>query len=127
MGVSRAVDTDARQGSPRTAAAARHPVAQEPRIGAPTVSEDDSTHDTAYLVGTGNLIDHLKRCMLDRLAVGRSGWSSAEHLRQDVERMFGVRAPVPAVELGLWEIGKRQRVQVLLDDAGTVWYRIRID
>ena len=91
------------------------------------MSDHDGTHATAYAVDAGNLVDHLKRCMLDRLAVGRSGWSSAEHLSQDVERMFGVCPPVSAVELALWEIGKRQRVQVLLDDAGTVWYRIRID
>lgn len=82
--------------------------------------------ETAYsLHQAGRLIDALEQCMLDRLRPGRSGWSAAVHLGRDLERFFGVRAPVSAIERALRELGKHRRIQLRLDDAGTLWYRIR--
>ena len=65
--------------------------------------------------------------MADRLRPGRSGWSAAVHLARDLERFFGVRAPVPVIERALREMGKRKRVQLKVDDAGIVWYRLRVE
>ncbi len=65
--------------------------------------------------------------MLDRLRPGRSGWSAAVHLGHDLERFFGVRAPISSIERALRELGKYRRIQLRLDDAGTLWYRIRPD
>ncbi len=82
--------------------------------------------ETVYSLNhPARLVDPLERCMLDRLRPGRSGWSSATHLGHDLERLFGVRAPVPAIERALRELGRHRRIQLLLDDAGTLWYRIR--
>lgn len=65
--------------------------------------------------------------MAARIRPGRSGWSSSVHLCSDLERHFGVRAPLPAIERALREIGKRKRVQLRLDDDGVLWYRLRPD
>ena len=84
--------------------------------------------ETVYSLNhPARLVDPLEKCMLDRLRPGRSGWSSSTHLGHDLERLFGVRAPVPAIERALRELGRHRRIQLLLDDAGTLWYRIRPD
>ena len=84
------------------------------------------TEETVYSLNhPARLLEPLERCMEARLAPGRSGWSSAGHLASDLTRLFGVRAPVQAIERALREIGRYRRVQLLLDDAGTLWYRIR--
>ena len=82
--------------------------------------------ETVYSLNQpARLIDPLEQCMRDRLEPGRTGWSSATHLGHDLERLFGVRAPVAAIERALRELGRHRRIQLLLDDAGTLWYRIR--
>lgn len=90
------------------------------------VLADGRVVENAYTLGlTGRLLDPLEQCLLHRLAPGRSGWSSATHLGHDLQRLFGVRPPVTAIERAMHELGKRRRIQLLLDDAGTLWYRIR--
>jgi hypothetical protein len=69
----------------------------------------------------------LEERMAARLAPGphrRSGWSSAPHLVGDLERHCGVRAPIALVERALRDMCKHRRAQMMLDDAGTVWYRL---
>ena len=42
----------------------------------------------------------------------------------DLERHFGVRAPVPAVESALRILIRRRRVRVWADACGRRWYRL---
>jgi len=84
--------------------------------------------ETAYtLQQPGRLLDVLEAAMADRLRPGRSGWSAAVHLGHDLERHFGVRAPVPVIERALQQLGKHKRIQRMVDDTGTLWYRLRPD
>ena len=64
---------------------------------------------------------------LDPGVHGRSGWSAAVHLAADIERHFGVRAPQAVLERALLDMCKHRRVQMMLDDAGTVWYRLTVE
>lgn len=90
--------------------------------------ESSRTEETAYtLHQPGRLLDVLEACMADRLRPGRSGWSAAVYLGRDLERHFGVRAPVAAIERALRELGRRKRVQLKLDDLRVLWYRLRVD
>lgn len=82
--------------------------------------------ESAYTLSTpGRLVDVLQQAMLARLSPRRSGWSTATHLGTDLERHFGVRAPIPAVERALRVLLRRKVVRVTADDAGVIWYRIR--
>ena len=65
--------------------------------------------------------------MAARLTPRRSGWSAATHLARDLERHFGVRAPLPAVEGALRIMVRRGRVRVWADGAGRRWYRLAED
>jgi len=65
--------------------------------------------------------------MAARLTPRRSGWSAAAHLARDLERHFGVRAPLPAVEGALRIMVRRGRVRVWADGAGRRWYRLAED
>lgn len=90
--------------------------------------EITGAEETTYSLNQpARLLDPLEKCMLGRLEPGRSGWSSSTHLGHDLERLFGVRAPIASIERALRELGRRRRIQLLLDDAGTLWYRIRPD
>jgi hypothetical protein len=81
--------------------------------------------ETAYTLSRpGRLMADLERCMAARLRPGRSGWSAAGHLSRDLERFFGVRAPVPSIEVALRALARRGRVRLRSDDAGRVWYRL---
>jgi len=92
------------------------------------VPDAGSTGETARSLNhPARLVEPLERCMQARLAPGRSGWSSAAHLQLDLERALGVRAPIAAVVRALRELGRRRNVRLLLDDAGTLWYRVRPD
>ena len=62
--------------------------------------------------------------MAARLTPRRSGWSAAAHLAMDLERHFGVRAPVPAIESALRILVRRGRVRVWADGGGRRWYRL---
>jgi hypothetical protein len=73
----------------------------------------------------GRLIDVLELCLEARLTPRRSGWSTAKHLGWDLERHFGVRAPLPSIERGLRVLVKRRRARITADDTGLVWYRLR--
>jgi hypothetical protein len=66
----------------------------------------------------------LEDCLAARLTPSRSGWSAAGHLAMDLERHFGVRAPVPAVESALRILIRRRRVRVWADACGRRWYRL---
>ena len=57
----------------------------------------ESTETTYSLHQPWRLLDALEQCMLDRLRPDRSGWSASVHLGHDLERFFGVRAPVSAI------------------------------
>lgn len=86
------------------------------------------TEETAYSLNQpGRILHVLERCMADRLEPGphaRSGWSSAIHLGNDLERFFGIRASIPVIERALRDMCKRRRAQMMLDDSGTLWYRL---
>ncbi|MGE0026807.1 MAG: hypothetical protein AB7O78_13405 [Thermoleophilia bacterium] len=85
-----------------------------------------STEETGYTLSqAGRLIDVLEACMAARLAPHRSGWSTAAHLGRDLERHFGVRAPVEAIERAMRALVKRRIVRLTTDAAGAVWYRLR--
>ncbi|MGE3234480.1 MAG: hypothetical protein AB7O78_12200 [Thermoleophilia bacterium] len=62
--------------------------------------------------------------MAARLTPQRSGWSAAGHLALDLERHFGVRAPLPSIEAALRIMIRRGRVRVWADAAGRRWYRL---
>ena len=62
--------------------------------------------------------------MAARLTPQRSGWSAAGHLAMDLERHFGVRAPLPSIEAALRIMIRRGRVRVWADAAGRRWYRL---
>jgi hypothetical protein len=62
--------------------------------------------------------------MAARVTPRRSGWSAAAHLAMDLERRFGVRAPVPAIESALRTLIRRGRVRVWADAGGRRWYRL---
>ena len=82
--------------------------------------------ETAYTLHQAwRLLDALEQCMLDRLRPGRSGWSAAVHLGHDLERFFGVRAPVSAIERALGELGKYRGARLRLDGTGALGSRIR--
>lgn len=90
--------------------------------------EIESAEETNYSMShPARLVEPLERCMEARLRPGRSGWSSAVHLQLDLEQTFGVRAPIGAIVKALQELGRRRSVRLLLDDCGTLWYRIRPD
>ena len=65
--------------------------------------------------------------MAARLTPRRSGWSAATHLARDLERHFGVRAPLPAIEGALRIMVRRGCVRVWADGAGRRWYRLAED
>ena len=85
-----------------------------------------SAEETGYTLSqAGRLIDVLEECMAARITPRRSGWSTATHLGWDLERHFGVRAPVEAIERAMRALVKRRVVRLTADDTGTVWYRLR--
>jgi hypothetical protein len=73
----------------------------------------------------GRLIEVLEECMAARLTPQRSGWSTATHLGRDLERHFGVKAPVEAIERAMRTLVKRRVVRLTADASGVVWYRLR--
>ena len=93
-----------------------------------TLATRETHEETAYSLNQpGRILDVLEQCMADRLDPGphgRSGWSSAPYLGNDLERHFGIRAPMPVIERALRDMCKRRHVQMMLDDAGVLWYRL---
>lgn len=83
-----------------------------------------SAENTFTLSQPGRLIGVLESCMAKRLRPDRSGWSAARHLRSDLERHFGVRAPAHAIDRALRTLARRRRVRLKVDDDGVLWYRI---
>lgn len=82
--------------------------------------------ETGYTLSqAGRLVQVLEECMAARLTPQRSGWSTAAHLGRDLERHFGVRAPVEAIERAMRTLVKRRVVRLTADASGTVWYRLR--
>ena len=82
--------------------------------------------ETGYTLSqAGRLVQVLEDCMAARLTPQRSGWSTATHLGRDLERHFGIRAPVPAIERAMRTLVKRRVVRLSADASGTVWYRLR--
>lgn len=103
-------------------------------MSAPPESAPQPAHpheETAYSLNQpGRILGDLDRCMAARLDPGphgRSGWSAAHHLALDLERYYGIRAPIAVIERALREMCKRRRAQMMLDDAGTLWYRLVVD
>ena len=94
--------------------------------GPPGGSRNQGTpEETAFSLGRpGRLLDVLEECMEARLTPRRSGWSAAAHLGRDLERHFGVRAPLPAIEAALRTLVRRGRARVWVDAAGRSWYRM---
>ena len=95
-------------------------------------AEDDGVHrsssvdENGYTLSqAGRLIEVLEECMAARLTPQRSGWSTATHLGWDLERHFGVKAPVGAIERAMKALVKRRVVRLTADDTGVVWYRLR--
>ena len=88
--------------------------------GSPSVDENGYTLSQA-----GRLIAVLEACMAARLTPQRSGWSTATHLGWDLERHFGVKAPIQAIERAMKTLVKRRVVRLTADDSGVVWYRLR--
>jgi len=87
-----------------------------------------SGEETGYTLSqAGRLIGVLEECMAARLTPQRSGWSTSTHLGWDLERHFGVRAPVQAIERAMRTLVKRRVVRLSADDSGLVWYRLRGD
>lgn len=85
-----------------------------------------ATHESGYTLSQpGRLIEALEHCMAARITPRRSGWSTATHLGGDLERHFGVRAPVEAIERAMRTLVKRRVVRLTADDTGLVWYRLR--
>ena len=85
-----------------------------------------NAEETGYTLSqAGRLVQVLEDCMAARLTPQRSGWSTASHLGRDLERHFGVRAPVPAIERAMRTLVKRRVVRLSADASGTVWYRLR--
>jgi hypothetical protein len=97
----------------------------------PPAAEDEVMRDALAgengytLSQPGRLIEVLEQCMAARLTPQRSGWSTAAHLGRDLERHFGVRAPVGAIERAMRTLVKRRVVRLTADDTGVVWYRLR--
>jgi hypothetical protein len=88
--------------------------------------QSPSVEETGYTLSqAGRLIDVLEQCLAARLTPRRSGWSTATHLGWDLERHFGVRAPIGAIERAMRTLVKRRVVRLSADDAGLVWYRLR--
>lgn len=84
------------------------------------------TTETAYsLQHPGRLLDPLEAAIAGRLRAGRSGWSTAVHLGNDLERFFGIRAPAQSIERALQQLAKEKRIRRMVDDAGTIWARGR--
>jgi hypothetical protein len=75
----------------------------------------------------GRIVEQLERCMASRLTPGRSGWSASAHLGRDLERFFGVRAPLPSIESALRVLARRGRVRLRADPDGRLWYRLVTD
>lgn len=84
-------------------------------------NQDETPHTLAR---PGRLLEVLEDCMAARLTPRRSGWSAAHHLGMDLERHFGVRAPLPAIEAALRILVRRGRVRVWADAGGRRWYRL---
>ena len=91
----------------------------------PTLPDTPKSAETTYsLQQPGRLVDVLEEAMADRLRPGRSGWSAIVHLGHDLERFFGIRAPVQAIERALQQMAKEKRIRRMVDDTGTIWYRL---
>jgi hypothetical protein len=89
-------------------------------------SGSPNAEETGYTLSqAGRLVRVLEECMAARLTPQRSGWSTAMHLGRDLERHFGVRAPVQAIERAMRTLVKRRVVRLTADASGTVWYRLR--
>lgn len=89
--------------------------------------QSSMTPETAVtLQHPGRLLDVLEQAMADRLRPGRSGWSASVHLGHDLERFFGIRAPIDVIERALQQLSKNKRIQRMVDDTGTLWYRLRL-
>ncbi len=89
------------------------------------MTEAAQPSETTYtLHQAGRLVDVLGRCMAERLRPHRSGWSAAVHLASDLERHFGVRAPMPAIQRALTVLIKKRRIRMKMDDDGVLWYRL---
>ena len=89
--------------------------------------ESKSTETAYTLHQPGRLLDSLVAAMADRLRPGRSGWSASVHLGHDLERFFGIRAPIQSIERALQQLAKDKRIQRMVDDSGTLWYKLRRD
>lgn len=88
--------------------------------------ETTKTGETVFtLQQPGRLVDVLEAAMADRIRPGRSGWSASVHLGHDLERFFGVRAEIQVIERALQQMSKHKRIQRMVDDTGTLWYRLR--
>lgn len=82
--------------------------------------------ETAYtLLQPGRILDAIERCMADRLTPHRSGWSTAHHLSRDLERLYGLHAPMATVARALRELDRRKLVQLKAGDDHILWYRLR--
>jgi hypothetical protein len=84
----------------------------------------ETRENVVTLSQPGRVIDVLGRCIVMRVGEGRSGWSAADHLGSDLERFYGVRAPMATIEHALRILQRRRQVRLRVDDGGTVWYHL---
>lgn len=104
---------------------ADHPYVAAPQQTAQPGMPSPRQRSFRELTSVGALIPELERCIADRIAPGRSGWSAAHHLRADLRRHHGIHAPAEAVDEALRVLRRRRRVHLRLDADGVLWYHRR--
>lgn len=71
------------------------------------------------------ILGPLEHCMLHCLRASPTGWSSTAHLATDLQRFFGLEVTARAIGRAVRELGATRSIHIVVDDTGTVWYRIR--
>jgi hypothetical protein len=108
-------------------AAGRDPIAMNrssltparPRQGGMQAS---GTETVVTLNSPGRVLAVLESCIRDRIAPGRSGWSSGGHLSRDLERFYRVHVPRASLDRALRELVRRGCIRQHSDADGLLWY-----
>ena len=127
MAASSAGGPDIKAGRPATDTEATDPSPPFATRGGAMTEASQGAQTSYTLSQPGRLLEVLELCLADRLRADRSGWSAPASLGRDLERHFGVHAPVTTIERALRVLAKRKRVRLMVDDTGTLWYRLRDD
>lgn len=83
-----------------------------------------ATETVVTLNSPGRVLAVLETCIRERIAPGRSGWSSAGHLSRDLERFYRVHVPQTSLDRALRELVRRGCIRQHSDRGGVLWYHL---